>query len=183
MSLQNNFKIKDEYFTPPILVNMILPYLKTFANGKDIKILCPFDKPESEFVRILSKDYDVTYSHIDEKDFFNYTLDELRAFNIVISNPPFSRKLDIMKRLYEAEISFALIINLMCINYQEIGNFFLDKELQLLIPDKKVSFDGNTTSFNSSYFCNKFLLKQIIFEHLENNNRTKKYIGSAMYRK
>ena len=48
------------------------------------------------------------------------------------------------------------------------------KELQLLIVDKKVSFDGNTASFNSSYFCYKMLPKEIIFTNLDNNNSNHK---------
>ena len=60
-----------------------------------------------------------------------------------------------------------MICGLPILNYQEIGEFFLDKELQLLIVDKKVSFDGNNASFNNSYFCNNMLPKDIIFEHLD----------------
>ena len=63
-----------------------------------------------------------------------------------------------------------MILGLPILNYQEVGEFFLNKDLQLLIVDKKVSFDGNTASFNNSYFCYKFLPRDIIFEHLENNN-------------
>ena len=33
------------------------------------------------------------------------------------------------------------------------------KDLQLLIVDKKISFDGNTASFNNSYFCYTVLHK------------------------
>jgi hypothetical protein len=66
------------------------------------------------------------------------------------------------------------------LNYQEIGNFFIGKRLQLLIFDKKVSFDGKTASFNNSYFCHKLLPKDIIFEHLEHNNTGKNFIKSRM---
>lgn len=60
------------------------------------------------------------------------------------------------------------------------GGFFIDKNLQLLIVDKKVSFDGNTASFNTSYFCKDILPKDLIFYHLENNNTGKNFIGSKM---
>jgi len=64
-----------------------------------------------------------------------------------------------------------------------MGNFFIDKNLQLLIVDKKVSFNGKTASFNSSYFCNNLLPNDLIFTHLENNNSGKYYIPSRMYDK
>jgi hypothetical protein len=66
------------------------------------------------------------------------------------------------------------------LNYQEVGEFFLDKDLQILIVDKKVSFDGNTASFNNSYFCRNVLPKDIMFEHLENNNSKLYFVSSRM---
>lgn len=76
-----------------------------------------------------------------------------------------------------------MICGLPILNYQEVGTFFLDKELQLLIVDKKVSFDGNTASFNNSYFCKGILPKDLIFEHLEHNNSGKNYEPSRMIKK
>jgi hypothetical protein len=86
-----------------------------------------------------------------------------------------------MKRLYELDKPFAMIMGLPILNYQQVGNFFVDKDLQLLIVDKKVSFDGNTSSFNTSYFCHKMLPKDLMFVHLEHNNSGKNYQQSGMY--
>ena len=85
-----------------------------------------------------------------------------------------------MKRLYKIDKPFAIILGLPILNYQEVGNFFLDKELQLLIVDKKVSFNGNTASFNNSYFCYKMLPKDIMFEHLTHNNSNINFVESRM---
>ena len=74
-----------------------------------------------------------------------------------------------------------MLLPLPMLNYQEIGNFFIDKNLELLIVDKKVSFDGNTSSFNSSYFCSNVLPKSLIFHGLEHNNSNKFYTPSRMY--
>lgn len=75
-----------------------------------------------------------------------------------------------------------MVCGLPILNYQEIGEFFLDKSLQLLIVDKKVSFDGNTASFNNSYFCYNFLPNDLMFVHLEHNNSGKKFVASHMYK-
>jgi len=75
-----------------------------------------------------------------------------------------------------------MLLPLPMLNYQEIGNFFIDKNLELLIVDKKVSFDGNTSSFNSSYFCSNVLPKSLIFHGLEHNNSNKFYTPSRMYK-
>ena len=167
-------KKQDEYYTPEIPVKPILQFIKPHSI-----IWCPFDTSTSEYVLILkSEGHIVIHSHINEgKDFFNYTPD---AFDYIISNPPFSRKKEVLARCYELKKPFAILLGLPILNYQEIGNFFLDKELQLLIFDKKVSFDGNTASFNSSYFCYNFLPKQLIFFHLEHNNTKNNFKKSRM---
>jgi hypothetical protein len=168
-------KDKDEYYTPSILVEPILQYIKPNSV-----VWCPFDKFESEFVQqITIAGHKVIYGHIEDgQDFFEY---EPSYYDCVISNPPFTRKLDVLDRLYKLGKPFALILGLPILNYQEVGEFFLDKELQLLIVDKKVSFDGNTSSFNNSYFCSKFLPKDLMFVHLEHNNSNKNYKPSGMY--
>lgn len=165
----------DERYTPPILVKPILNYLKEKST-----IWCPFDTKTSEFVKILQEaGHNVIYSHfIYNQDFF--TFEPQQDYDYIISNPPFSRKLEVLKRLYELDKPFAMLLNIECLNYQVVGEFFLDKDIQLLIFDKKVSFDGKTSSFNTSYFCKDILDKDLIFYHLEHNNTGDNFIGSNM---
>jgi hypothetical protein len=103
---------KDNYCTPKILVNIIIPYLKKYA-GKSNTILCPFDTKNSEFVLGIREHFGeslkVEYSHIDiGKDFFTYTKEEVKKYCAIVSNPPFSKKLDIIKKLNELELPYAL---------------------------------------------------------------------------
>jgi len=165
----------DERYTPPILVKPILKYIKPKST-----IWCPFDTEDSEFVIAFKElGYDVIYTHIDNgEDFFEY--EPSVDYDYIISNPPFSKKLKVLERLYKLNKPFAMLMNIECLNYQIVGEFFLDKDLQLLIVDKKVSFDGNTASFNTSYFCKDILPKDLIFEHLENNNTGSNFIPSRM---
>lgn len=173
-------KDNDEMYTPSILVYPILKYLKPNST-----IWCPFDTDDSEFVRILRENnHFVICTHIfmgEEYDFFEFSKNEFH-YDYIISNPPFSKKLAILERLYEINKPFAMLLGLPILNYQEIGNFFYRKEsdLQLLIFDKKVSFNGNTASFNCSYFCRGVLPKDIIFHHLEHNNTKDRFFGSRM---
>lgn len=175
-SINKSMKNKnDERYTPPMLVKPIIKYLKPNSV-----IWCPFDKMNSEFVILLEEaGHKVIYSHVDlGQDFFEYEPKE--HYDYIISNPPFSKKLEVLDRLYKLHKPFAMLMNIECLNYQIVGEFFLDKTLQLLIVDKKVSFDGNTASFNTSYFCTKILPKQLIFEHLEHNNTGTNFVGSRM---
>ena len=172
---QDCFNAKDEYYTPPILVEPIIEYALNIGGP----VWCPFDTEQSEFViKLKEAGLNVIYSHIwNGQDFFSY---EPEDYSCVISNPPFTRKLEVLERLYKLGKPFAMVLGLPILNYQEVGEFFLDKDLQLLIVDKKVSFDGNTASFNNSYFCYKFLPRDIIFCHLKNNNTKSNFISSKM---
>jgi len=170
-----SFNKKDEYYTPAIMVYPIIKYLKPGST-----IWCPFDTEKSEFVRVFTAaGFKVIYSHIwSGQDFFEYEPSE--PYDYIISNPPFTRKLDVLRRLYSLGKPFAMILGLPILNYQIVGGFFLDKNLELLIFDKKVSFDGNTASFNCSYFCNGILPKGIIFYHLPHNNSGDNFMPSGM---
>tara|TARA_Y100000389_G_scaffold205136_2_gene263842 strand:- start:3802 stop:4407 length:606 start_codon:yes stop_codon:yes gene_type:complete len=177
---KSSWNEKDEYYTPTILVDAILPHIPMGS-----KVWCPFDTENSEFVlRLKENGFEVIHSHIwDGKDFFEYEPEE---YDCIISNPPFTKKLDVFKRLFELKKPFAMIMGLPILNYQEVGNFFVEQQgvgnnLQLLIVDKKVSFDGNTASFNNSYFCWKILERDICFTHLENNNSRRHYVPSRMF--
>jgi hypothetical protein len=164
---------QDEYYTPPLLVEPLLQYIPPGST-----IWCPFDTADSEYVRIFEKSFTVVRGHINEgKDFFEYEPDN---WDIIISNPPFSRKLEVLERCYSLGKPFALLLGLPILNYQEVGSFFLNRPLQLLIFDKKVSFDGGTSAFNSSYFCWNFLPKDLSFHHLPHNNSGKHFVGAHL---
>ena len=171
----NSFKKQDEFYTPRILVEPIIKYLKPKST-----VWCPFDTENSEFVLCLKENgFKVIYSHIKyNQDFFDYEPDE--DYDCIVSNPPFSKKLKVFDRLYRLNKPFAMVCGLPILNYQEVGEFFLDKELQLLIVDKKVSFDGNMASFNNSYFCRRILPRDLMFVHLEHNNSGKHFTASRM---
>ena len=172
---QDKFEKKDEYYTPKILVDAILPFIP-----KDKVVWCPFDTAQSEFVLGLTANGNaVIHTHIWQgEDFFHFEPDR---YDIIISNPPFTKKLKVFERLYNLGKPFAMISGLPILNYQEIGEFFVDKDLQLLIVDKKVSFDGATASFNNSYFCRGILPRDLMFVHLDNNNSRSHYVPSRMY--
>ncbi len=171
----------DELYTPRILVEAILPYVP-----KDKTIWCPFDTENSEFVKMFNEQGNKVFNtHITGgKDFFKVAVIP-GSCDAIISNPPFSKKIEVFDRLFEIGLPFAMLMAVPILNYQEIGDFFCNiqdsgKDLQLLIVNKKVSFNGNQSSFNTSYFCYKMLPKDLMFCRLEHNNTGKNYEGSAM---
>ena len=156
----------DEAYTPDYGVTPILKYIP-----KDAKVWCPFDKEESEFVKQISQTHSVEYSHIDEgKDFFAY---EPVHFDVIVSNPPFTNKRKFFERALSFNKPFALIMTNTWLNDSAPKQLFKDKDLQLLMFDKRMKFyspDGRPNdkiTFSSSYYCWNFLPQQIIMEELD----------------
>ena len=155
----------DECYTPYYAVIHILKYIP-----KDAIVWCPFDTEESQFVKQISKTNHVEYSHIDNgQDFFQY---EPYDWDIMLSNPPFTDKRKYFERALSFNKPFALIMTNTWLNDSAPKQLFKDKDLQLLMFDKRMKFirpdgrDNDKITFSSSYYCWNFLPKQIIMEEL-----------------
>lgn len=152
----------DEKYTPRYAV---LPLLKYLPKGKIV--WCPFDTENSEFVIALQESgFKVVYSHISTgQNFFQF---EPEHWDIIVSNPPFSNKKEVFTRCLELGKPFALLMSNFWLNDASPSHLFKDRELQLLLFNKRIQYnDHNRVPFGSSYFCHKLLPKQIIFEDLE----------------
>ena len=143
-----------------------------FNENNSLIIWCPFDKEFSYYVKTLSQiPYaKVIYSHIDNgENFFYYEPDN---YHIIISNPPFSQKDNILKRLDELNKPYAMLLPIPTLQGQ--GRFPYLKNIQYLGFDKRINYykdismtktqDG--VSFGSCYLCKKFLPKDLIIEEL-----------------
>ena len=155
----------DECYTPYYAVKPILKYIP-----KDAIVWCPFDTDKSEFVKQISNTNKVEYSHINNgQDFFEYEPDD---WDIMLSNPPFTNKRKYFERALSFNKPFALIMTNTWLNDSAPKQLFKDKDLQLLMFDKRMKFnspDGRSNdkiTFSSSYYCWNFLPKQIIMEKL-----------------
>lgn len=152
----------DEKYTPGYGV---LPIIKYIPEGKIV--WCPFDTKHSEFVqKFKDAGFHVVYSHIyNGQDFFNY---EPSQWDILVSNPPFSRKVEVFERCLKLGKPFALLMSNYWLNNVAPCRLFQNTDLELLMFDKRIQFGkGKNVPFNSSYFCHKILPKQIIFEQID----------------
>jgi hypothetical protein len=154
----------DEAYTPAYGVRPILKYIP-----KNAVVWCPFDTIDSEFVKQISKQNEVVFTHIQYgQDFFTY---EPPEWDVIVSNPPFTNKRKFFERALSFEKPFALIMTNTWLNDSAPKQLFKDKDLQLLMFDKRMKFitDGRPNdkiTFSSSYYCWNFLPKQIIMEEL-----------------
>ena len=157
----------DECMTPDYGVVPILKYIP-----QDAIIWCPFDKEDSEFVKqIREMGNKVIATHIDNGQDF-YTYEPTEHWDCIISNPPFTNKRHIFERALSFNKPFALIMSNTWLNDSAPKQLFKNKDLQLLMFDKRMKFKNNgeiqhKITFSSSYYCWNFLPKQIIMEELK----------------
>ena len=157
----------DECMTPNYGVEPIIKYIPQNAV-----VWCPFDKEDSEFVKqIRQSGHKVIATHIDNgEDFYTYEPNE--HWDCIISNPPFTNKRLIFERALSFNKPFALIMSNTWLNDSAPKQLFKDRDLQLLMFDKRMKFMNNgkvqnKITFSSSYYCWHFLPKQIIMEELK----------------
>ena len=157
----------DEYYTPQNAVDMILPYI---IKGGYKNIWCPFDKEESKFVQTFkSHGLNVAYGHIETgQDFFDYSEP---LGDIVVSNPPFSKRDRIFEKLYGWDIPFALIMNFNGLfDSKKRADIFRNHRVEMLVPKGRMKFVHkekgllNSPNFQSIYICNHLLDDQIVFD-------------------
>lgn len=92
----------------------------------------------------------------NEDDFF-----ETNNGDIVVSNPPFSKSKEVLKRLTELNKPFILILPSSKINTQYARQLFKNQtnKLQIIIPKKRIQFikNGdelqNKCNFDCFYYC------------------------------
>lgn len=168
MQIQYQFRKNDEYFTPPYAVYPIMKRLKAGAT-----VWCPFDKKESEYVRVLSRyGFSVIYGHIQTgQDFFQASVPDC---DYIVSNPPYSLKGEVIKRLYEIEKPFAMLVNFQGIfDSRERFQIFKENRVEMLWLSPRVNYmtrDGKLPQrvpFQSGYLCSGICENQLEFEYLD----------------
>ena len=129
---------------------------------KDKKIWSPFycDGKQKEYFKDMG--FDIIH---EDEDFFSYTPE----YDMVIDNPPFSKKKEILARLKELDKPFILIMPSVMLCYKYFQDDY--KNIQIIIPYNRVKFKhldninkNYTPPFASFYFCYKMnLSKDLIF--------------------
>ncbi|WP_075810265.1 sugar-phospahte nucleotidyltransferase [Clostridium perfringens] len=166
--IQYKFNKNDEYFTPSYAVYPIIKHLKPNSV-----IWCPFDKEDSEYVKVFKREgFRVIYGHIETgQDFFEV---EIPKCDYIISNPPYSLKGDIFKRLYETKIPFAMLINFQGIfDHRERFEMFKNKKVEMLWLSPRVNYikpnetKASGVPFQSGYLCSNIFQDSLNFEYLD----------------
>lgn len=157
----------DEQYTPRYEVEVLLPYIQHLKN----KIIwCPFDKEDSQFVKVLTENgFKVIYSHIEyDQNFLEY---EPKNWDVLISNPPYKNKRIYWERALDLKKPFALLLptNILSDSVINVTMRERERDFQLLIPSKRMRFYnaktgeiGKQPTFKASYFGVNIFERQII---------------------
>ena len=162
----------DEFYTPNYAIEPLLKYLKPNSY-----VWCPFDLPESNFVKILEKNgHRVYHSHIDDgKDFFRMNPPQNVEIDCIISNPPYSIKFEVFSRLFEIGKPFAMLVGVVGLfESQKRFTMFADNDFEIMYFDKRISYFKDYADvkpklnppFSSVFLTKDLLPKQVVFERI-----------------
>lgn len=146
----------DECYTPEIAIKPILPYL----NNKLIYYDCT-SGISSSIVDCLNNN-NLNCLASNKKDFLT---DDLYNYDVIITNPPYSKKDKFIKKCYEIGKPFALLLPVSAIQGQKRGFMFDKYGIELLVLNKRIDFTGKgSPHFGVAWFCYNLLPNKIIFK-------------------
>ena len=158
-------QVFDELYTPK---NAVIPLIKYI--DKSLKIVLPFDTKESQYYKVLKENnYNVECLHLTNgEDFFLNMFDE---YDLIISNPPFSIKDQIIERLYLIDKPFIVLLPLTALSGIKRVGMFKKYGIDLIIFDKRINYiirgkQSKGNWFASAYFTYKVLKDKLVFEEL-----------------
>jgi hypothetical protein len=148
----------DDYMTPRSAWEHIHAYLP-----KNKVIWEPFYGDGTSGAHLRDLGFQVVH---EDEDFFKSD-----SGDYVVSNPPFSKLADVLRRLVHLQKPFMLIMPCSVLTTQYFQKFGLD--VQLIVPKRRIQFtkleDGRVVptpgcSFDCLYYCwNMHLPKDIVF--------------------
>ena len=145
----------DECYTPPKAVEPILDFL-----DKDKIYYDCTSGISSSIVDYLNANGFTCLSSGD-RDFLN---DTLPHFDVVLTNPPYSKKDKFIERCYEINKPFALLLPVSSLQGIKRGAMF-SKGLELLVLKKRIDFTGKgSPHFGVAWFCYNLLPQTLLFK-------------------
>ncbi len=156
------FTNHDHYMTPKYAWENIKDYIP-----KDKVIWEAFygDGKSGDYLKELG--FNIIH---EDKDFFTESPDE---WDMIVTNPPYSESKKVINKLMEYNKPFIIIMPSAKINTSYFRENFMNKNLQIIIPRKRIQFiklvDGkvpdkckNACNFDCFYYCYKMNLPRDI---------------------
>ncbi|MGT2874408.1 hypothetical protein ACVRZP_06545 [Streptococcus gallolyticus subsp. gallolyticus] len=147
---------------PSNSIDMILCDLPYGSTRNQWDSIIPFDRLWEQYERLIKDNGAIVL-----------TAQPLEA-DCIVSNPPFSKRDAIFKRLFEIGLPFAIIMNPNGLFDSKVRyELFKNNNFELLIPKGRMRFfdenmiSRNSPNFQSVYVCNRILNHQIEFTDMQ----------------
>lgn len=175
MNIYNTMQFSgDECYTSKAEANKLVAYLiKNNLVNKNLIIWLPFDNELSNIYKSLKENgFKTTLSNLElGLDFYLY---EPEVWDLIITNPPFSKRTQLMARLLSFEKPFIILqatqffnnhtaVNLLCENSYDFKFLMPESRMSFLTYDKnlnKVRSNKRGIAFYSFWLCYKIALPQ-----------------------
>tara|TARA_R110000803_G_scaffold202269_1_gene267353 strand:- start:549 stop:1046 length:498 start_codon:yes stop_codon:yes gene_type:complete len=146
----------DECYTPKEAIIPLLKYLK-----KDLIYYDSTSGISFNLVDCLNQ-HDFFCKKSDNLDFL---IDDIpKDIDVIITNPPYSKKDKFIKRCYELKKPFALLLPVSSLQGQRRGKMFNDNGIEILVLNKRIDFTGKgSPHFGVAWFCKDILTKKLLF--------------------
>ena len=153
----------DEFYTPKEAIYPLLKYL----DKNKIYWECT-DFGDSNITKVLKENgFNVIATRKEEFDFLKN--DPVFDFDVIITNPPYSIKDNFLKKCYELDKPFALLLPITRLEGKIRGKLYREKGIELVVLDKRINFmkEKKNVWFNTSWFCHKICNRQLNFEKVK----------------
>ena len=164
--------INNEVYTPEEAILPLLPYLKkewviwdcAYGSGRLAEHLRKYGfKVEGN-------------SRIDFLKRIDYEAHLGFAFDVIITNPPYSFKDKFLEKAFKSGKPFAFLLPTKSLGEQKRNELFRKYGIQLIIPNKRINFEipskKKSPWFHVAWFCYRFNLpKDLMFVKLNSEGR------------
>ena len=88
---------------------------------------------------------------------------------MIITNPPYSLKDEFLKKCYEWNKPFCLLLPITALEGKNRGEMYRKNGIEVLVLDGRVQFMEKKIGnwFNTSWFCHNVLPEKLIFKELK----------------
>lgn len=152
----------DNIYTPEYAIKPLLEYIP-----KNITVWECCDFGGSKITKLLKEHGCKVISTDKEENFFEYKPKE--NFDMIITNPPYSLKDEFLKKCYEWNKPFCLLLPITALEGKNRGEMYRKNGIEVLVLDGRVQFYNKKKSgiwFNTSWFCHNVLPEKLIFKEL-----------------
>ena len=156
MNNHTNHPEADECYTPPHAIKPLIRHLDTKLRYYD-----PTSGISKKIVKYLESQ---GLKAIDSEEGVDFLESDFSDYDVIITNPPYSKKDKFIEKCYEIGKPFALLLPVNSLQGQKRGKMFAKYGMDLIILNKRVDFTGKgSPHFGVAWFCYKLLPTQLEF--------------------